>query len=346
MNSAGIWQVTAELLAAVGLGNDFAVQPLPGGANNQVFRVDVKGSTALLKVYFQHKDDPRDRLGAEFSFSRFAWDHGVRAGPQPFAYNRERRVGLYEFVPGRQLTPDEVSASAVQQALSFYKGVNRYKRLPEAATLPIASDACFTIADHLQCVERRLRNLKKMEVFSEIDREAAQFVQNELSVAWGDLVASVRKRTGELGLDWEAEIAPEDRRLSPSDFGFHNAILAPDGYLRFIDFEYAGWDDPAKMICDFFCQPAIPVPFDYYDTFVEQVVSDLCEPAIHFQRAGLLLPVYQLKWCCILLNDFSPVGASRRLFANNALDQEKRKELQLQKARAALNRLIEQILNK
>ena len=48
-----------------------------------------------------------------------------------------------------------------------------------------------------------------------------------------------------------------------------NALLAAsDKKLRFLDFEYAGWDDPAKLIGDFFCQPAIPAPHSEFERFV------------------------------------------------------------------------------
>ena len=72
---------------------------------------------------------------------------------------------------------------------------------------------------------------------------------------------------------------PAERCLSPSDFGFHNAILANDGRLRFIDFEYAGWDDPSKLICDFFCQPAVPAPPQAFDRFATAIAAELPTPA-------------------------------------------------------------------
>src|SRR5439155_7608032 len=105
---------------------------------------------------------------------------------------------------------------------------------------------------------------------------------------------------------------------------------------RFIDFEYAGWDDPAKLICDFFCQPAVPAPAAAFDRFARAVAAELPDPAAHFARASLLLPVYRIKWVCILLNDFLPVGGSRRAFSGSAVEQETRKVNQLAKARAAL----------
>jgi hypothetical protein len=60
-----------------------------------------------------------------------------------------------------------------------------------------------------------------------------------------------------LGLDFDAELAEEMRTLSPSDFGFHNAIRKTDGTLCFIDFEYFGWDDPVKLTADFLHHPGM-----------------------------------------------------------------------------------------
>ncbi len=332
-------QAVADLVGVAGLRGVFRLHPLPGGANNRVFRVEVGGSRVLLKDYFQHSEEPRDRLGAEFSFSSFAWENGLRSLPQPLGCDHDNHLGLYEFLEGRQLLPLDVTEDAVRQALDFYRELNRHKQLPAAEALPESSEACFTIAEHLRCVEGRLQRLEGMDDSSGINRQAAHFVRGELAEAWSGVAGLVRKRADELDLALDSEIAWEDRCLSPSDFGFHNAILSDGGRIRFIDFEYAGWDDPAKMVCDFFCQPALPVSLDYYDICVEAVISDLSQQDVHRQRIALLLPVYQIKWCCILLNDFLPMGGLRRRFAGIDADQEEQKAMQLMKARCSLQNL-------
>ena len=134
---------------------------------------------------------------------------------------------------------------------------------------------------------------------------------------------------------WSAELAESKRTLSPSDFGFHNALVTADSKLKFFDFEYAGWDDPAKLVCDFFCQPAVPAPPAAFDRFARAVAAGFADPEFHRRRAELLLPVYRVKWCCILLNEFLPVGGSRRAYSA-AADPDARKAAQLAKARAAL----------
>lgn len=331
--------IAAPLLAQLGIGEEFSLEPLKGGANNRVFRVSGNGRDVLVKAYFQHPADPRDRLQTEFLFSRFAWENGLRCLPQPLGCDRQDQIGVYEFIHGRPLHAHEVTINAILQALHFYRELNSYKNLPSAKMLPAASDACFTLADHVQCVENRIQRLKDMEVSSAIDQHANTFIQKDLVETWKKVTGVVYSRANASGISWCTEILPGDKCLSPSDFGFHNTILQKDGQLHFIDFEYAGWDDPAKLVCDFFCQPALPVSLRFYDLFIKKVIADLSDREIHRQRITLLFPVYQLKWVCIMLNDFLSVGNHRRQFADRVFDQEKRKIRQLQKARQALQKV-------
>jgi hypothetical protein len=340
-SSPEIEQAAAGLIEAAGWEGDCRVHPLRGGANNRVFRVEVDESSALLKSYFYHPNDPRDRLGAEFGFTSFAWQQGLRCLPRPYASDPVRRLGLYEFLQGRRLVAAEINEDVVDQAIEFYQELNRFRHAPEARKLPMASEASFTIADHLARVETRMELLRSAEQPSSIDQAAALFIRNELNSVWRTVASEVRRYCDESDLSMEAEIPLEDRRLSPSDFGFHNAILVDDR-LRFIDFEYAGWDDPAKSVCDFFCQPEVPVPLKYFPRFLSRITEDLSDPQSHAARVALLLPVYQIKWCCILLNDFLPVDSTRRRFAGSGLDLALQKSNQLDKARRALKAVLDE----
>ena len=321
-----------RLLRAAGCAGSFSLTPLAGGANNQVFRADVDGNSLVLKAYFQHPDDPRDRLGAEYSFSSFAWENGVRALPQPLACDREAGFALYEFIPGRKLAPAEVTAEVVRQASAFYLAVNALKE--RARDLPRASEACFSLRDHFHCLQRRLHRLDGIEAHTPTDREAVAFVSERLAPVGTASLRAAADAARDLGLSLEEPLPAAERCVSPSDFGFHNALRTPDGRMVFIDFEYAGWDDPAKTVSDFFCQPECPVSMEHYADFARTVV----EGEARLRRAELLLPIYRLKWCCIMLNDFLPAGGKRRRFAGGA-DEEERKSRQLRKARQALQRV-------
>lgn len=337
MTATTLQSAVSDVMAAAGFSSEYRLHQLMGGANNQVFRVDVDGMNALLKVYFHHPDDRRDRLRAEFSFSTFAWERGVRWLPRPLASDPQNRLGLYEFIPGRPVASHEVTRDLVRQALHFYLEINRHTRHRSAQALPSASEACFSIADHLRCVERRLETLLAVEDASAVHREAMAFIRGELSEAWGDVLTLVRQRIRDAGLTIQEDLPIEDRCISPSDFGFHNALWRDATEVAFIDFEYAGWDDPAKMVCDFFCQPAVPVSLEHLDLATHTMASELADPTPFLHRVAWLMPVCRLKWCCILLNEFVPVGTARRRFAGGTEEADRRKAQQLQKARALLH---------
>lgn len=326
-----LWRPVADLVAAAGLGREWTMAPLPGGGNNRAFRIEAKTSTVFLKVYFHHEADPRDRLGAEFDFAAFAWRHGIRCVPEPLRCDREHRLALYAFIDGRGFSPGEVTREAVERALAFFDGVNRHRCLDDAKTLPPASEACFSLDDHLEQVERRVTRLLNLpEAGDAVEGEASAFVRTALAPAWRRIADGAR----------DGAAAPElppavDRCLSPSDFGFHNALAGRDGSIYFIDFEYAGWDDPAKTVCDFFWQQAVPVPLEFYDLVLRTVASMFPVPETYGRRVALLFPVYGIKWCCIALNDFLPVGRARRSFAGRTGDRERKVE-QLETARRIL----------
>lgn len=322
----------ARLLQAAGESGDIlSVSDCVGGGNNRVFVVQADGKQFIAKWYFTHPSDTRDRLRAEYTFLEYA--HGLELGcvPKPLACLPDERLALYEFIDGVKLQPSEVSAQRVVEAAEFILALNGAERLHLAGTLPDASEASFSIADQIASVQGRATRLFTITPLTAEDAAASDFagrIQDRL-----DAVAEGIGRAAALaGMDVNEVLDAELRCISPSDFGFHNALKRPSGKLCFIDFEYAGWDDPAKMICDFFCQPAVPVNPIYFEDFMQQTLNFSSAPEFLMSRAKLMYPLFQIKWCCIMLNEFLPDSARRRQFANPHADLPERKRIQLSKA--------------
>jgi hypothetical protein len=324
------------LLRAADVAGDYELFPLAGGANNRVYRVETDAGALLLKRYFQHPADQRDRLHAEFRFATFAWDCGVRVVPRPLACSREHGLGLFEFVEGRRVQAGQVTSDLVAQAMAFYIALNQHRGSAAGLELPVASEAWWTIDDHVACVERRLGRLRRMTAVYPVEREAVSFVRHELTAAWTEVRRRVDAALRAQGRCGAAPLLPRDRCLSPSDFGFHNALIEADGRLRFLDFEYAGWDDPARLVCDFFCQPQVPVPRQHRDLVSDVAATAIRDETGYRQRLALLGPIYEMKWCCIVLNEFLSDGGERRRFAAAAGAVANRKATQLDRARRLL----------
>jgi hypothetical protein len=315
-----------------------SVQDLPGGRNNRVFRVITSNGEVLLKIYFLAPGDPRDRLRHEYDFCKFACAHGVDSVARPLARDRERRWAIYEFVNGTKLTLPEVNESHARAAANFVLGMSANRMQPDAVNLLPASEACFSLAEHLQRVRSRIERLASMDDALPVDRLARESVEKEVIPAFDE----AERRLKDSGLPLDKELSREHRCLSPSDFGFHNAILKPDGKFCFVDFEFAGWDDPAKLISDFANQPDMLLPEKICTLFREAMLNEGGFGDELATRLKYVEPLYQIKWSCICLNDFLPFGRSRRSFIGN-VTEETHKHFQLERARCMAARALKNL---
>lgn len=285
-------------------------EPIRAGRNSEVLRLRGAGGQWILKKYFQHPGDRRDRLGTEFGFLRFCKQHGVAGVPDALGMDRELFCALYSLLPGTR--PTTLTADHITQAVGFILALAALRGADGAAELPLASEACLSWQAHLDMVAGRVQRLLQITPGTPVESAAHQFVRATLAPTWERLSRQAAAALPAAQL--QAELAPAERILSPSDFGFHNA-LEDGGRLAFVDFEYAGWDDPAKLICDFICQPELPVSAAQGSQFRDELLAGLGDDGAIARRVAALLPLHRIKWCCILLNEFRIEDRQRRLHA-------------------------------
>lgn len=327
MNEALV--LARRLAGQAGLAEPVSVERLAGGKNNRVFAVShADGLSRILKSYNRSTDDPRDRLGTEWRFLAYARARGIEAVPAPLAIDPEAGAALYSRLPGTKLAPGAVEGRHLAAALDFIVALNEAPR--ELSGLAPGSEACFSLADHILTVERRVARLAMLDPEAPHRDAAARFVAERLAPAW----EAAKARIGASNLPLAEALPLAARVVSPSDFGFHNALVAGER-VGFLDFEYAGLDDPAKLVGDFFSVPEIPTPLAGLADFIEGLAARLDLGADFPARARLLLDAYRVKWACIILNDFLPLGAARRDFALGE-DRAARCRAQLAKAEARI----------
>lgn len=332
--------LNAALAALLGLQpgetERLTVVPFAASGNNRVFAVTSGEHRYAVKVYFRHSADTRDRLQSEYAFLTCASRAGIPCVPKPVACDSQNGIGVYEYIEGRKLKAAEIDAGCVDQAARFILQLNHESAHAAGRGLPNASEACFSIDEHFAMVDGRIARLAGIGTVDALDREAGEFVA-ALTARWQLAKAQILRGALAAGIEAGAMLA--ERCISPSDFGFHNALATADRGICFIDFEYAGWDDPAKLAGDFFSHPAVAVDAAHFDRFVETALAYSTNPEALAARARILLPVFQTKWCCIILNEFLPDSAQRRRFADPGRDVVARKREQLGKAVALFERI-------
>ncbi len=312
-----------------------AIEQLRGGGNNRVFRIDyAEGPSRLLKQYFKNESDPRDRLKTDFDASKFLWKNGVRTVPEPLGCDPDMGCALYEFIDSQPFDLSTVSAFDLSQLAAFVRELRMLSRLPEAVEFGSASEASFSLNELFDSIERRLSILNESEDANSASSELRAFLSERLLPFY----RAARDALG--GSHALTKLDAVYRTLSPSDLGFHNGLKRRDGVWIFQDFEYFGWDDPAKLIVDVELHPAMSLSPSLCADWRKSALAVFADDLDLERRVERVFPLYGVKWCIILLNEFVPRYRARRGFAAvepQALEDAQLR--QLRKARTLLDRL-------
>jgi len=276
--------------AAVGLAGApvQSIRPATSGANSRIYRVETSAGPFALKSYPMRLNDTRSRAEVEWRTLRFLTDRGVTSVPAPIARDEAGQFMLMEWIDGASITAHQ--PGDVDEAASFICRVFELSSDAEAAEFPLASEACLSIGSIVEQIEDRLPQLR-----SELALET--FLATRFMPALAGAKGIVQPQ-----LQQNAELEQRLRRLIPADFGFHNVVRQGDGGLRYVDFEYFGWDDPVKLTADFLLHPAMQLSADDNRNFFLRMRAGLSDDADFEKRLMRHLPLFALRWVLILFN--------------------------------------------
>lgn len=316
---------------------------LAGGRNSRVYRVCCGlGREVAVKLYPPEPEGDSVRMDRELRALEFLNRHGVEGVVQLLARDDIRRAAVLGLAPGLPCDGRPVTAEDINQALDFLAGLQRLRLKPEAGNLSRASEAAFSLKELAANLLERRTGLAAATPDRPIVRQMLDFLEHSLD----PFRRQALERAADIldGLDWGAgQSLPHDWRiLSPSDFGFHNAMLSPEGRWTFLDLEHFGWDDPAKTISDFCLHPAMRLAEPLRRQFRDSLITMFNEDRLLADRLRAVFPLYGVKWCLILLNEFRRLGLKRRSFAGAAQEEPERiLANQLEKAETMLQRAKE-----
>jgi len=164
-----------------------------------------------------------------------------------------------------------------------------------------ASDACLNISDHIKTCRIRISKLIKRYKNSNSykEKKILNFLNNEIIPSFKKINKEINNNFNKKQI--KKKLNRNDMILSPSDFGFHNIIKSKDN-LFFIDFEYAGWDDPIKLICDFFLNPDYLISKANKKYFLSNFFHIFRGKILNYGKFRLIYKFHFLKWVCVILS--------------------------------------------
>ncbi|MBF0177932.1 MAG: aminoglycoside phosphotransferase family protein [Magnetococcales bacterium] len=327
--------VEAIRLASALLGEPVELAlPVAGGGNNRLFRVQGRAQKSYaLKFYPRQEQDPRDRLGQEFAFLRFLHQQGVTGVPAALAMDPKNGCALYDWIDGVMIQAP--GAGEMEAMLHFLERLHVWRHVPAAQQLVAASDSCFSPQAAVSQLGHRLARCREVAA---TEPALQTFLDEEFTPVSRQVLLLARQIPG-----YAQPLPLSARTLSPSDFGWHNALRRADGEVIFLDFEYAGWDDPVKLVADVLWHPGMDLPESLARQFLEgaKKIYDTSGAGGFGRRFDRLQPVFGLIWCLILLNEFLPERWQRRVLAGRTDAREEVLARQLSRARQRLERILD-----
>ena len=313
---------------------------LSTSGNNRLLRVTLDdGRRVLLKRYLVDRRDGRPRAQTEFEALRLLWDGGVRRIPRPLMLDPQGRFAFYSWLPGAPMKALRPTDDAVAQAAAFLRRLRELSARARGRWSADAADSRTRLSDYAAHIRRRLDRVRA-GAKALGNPHARRFVETRVTPAAAAVIARLQARAVAAGVSYEAPLPGSSRWLSPSDFGFHNAVRGPDGRMRFLDLEYFGWDDPAKLVADFFHHAGQnPLSARQRALFLDRLCRGWSGAADFRRRLDLVMEPIALEWVLIILNVLSPETLSRRRFADPALDPKRLVAQRLRAARLRLQRI-------
>ena len=293
-----------------------------------------------LKSY--STDKFHNRLNVEFETLNYLTKSGNFNIPEPIARNTEENCGIYSWINGEKVK--NISEIEVYQVVNFIEKLNKLSMKTKLINFPNAKEACFSADIIVRQIISRYNTLNRIAPFN---NDLTEFLRDDLGPLITPLIIKTKKQYHNTTIKFEGEIENKNKILSPSDFGFHNSIKNNDGELYFIDFEYFGWDDPAKLIGDFLLHPAIQEINFYlkeWKLFYSLILNSFKKDPNFNKRLLMNLPLLTMRWSLILLNEFLPTNWDRRIFSGERKSKNVVLNTQLKKAKK-YTRLVRWVIN-
>ena len=277
-----------------------AILKLKGGINNRVYRCGSGANAYVIKSYQESTQGERDRMQAEVEFLRYAGETAKEFVPQLIEVDWRRRCVVLEHIPGQSYRDGcEPTKADIEAACEFARQINSEPEKAKQFITVNAAEGYKRVTEHIANVSERLKNMSVSHLPSSYREPAKALVENAKSKLNNITDKTIRLiQRGELN----DSINRDHLCVSPSDFGFHNAIRNKNG-IKFFDFEFAGWDDPAKLIADFILQPRVQVrvsPSQLIKIFRPESAKEI------YERHTALGPILQIKWGAIILSILNP----------------------------------------
>ncbi len=302
----------------------FSIEQINRGRNNIVLKIVTNQNTYGLKKYISK--DASERFEREKSAYFLLHEMDFSFVASLIGIDKSNYIILTQWVEGNVI--HDIDVDIVKKFCDFHLKLDSYFTSSSHLFFHEAKDACLSESSLLVQIKQRLVSFENIY---EDDPLLLNFFKEYFYPIWNKIIEKPYKT---------AIVPLSNQTLILSDFGIHNAVKK-DNSIYFFDFEYFGRDDPVTGICNFVLHPTMNLNEENRKLFVSTFLNHHEKRDVEIRdRYAKKFPLYALRWCLIVLNEFLPHKWEERrkahIFSESYAEI---KNMQLEKAKNILKKI-------
>lgn len=288
--------------------------PAAGGRNSRIYRAEEGGRVFALKFYRPDTEGKRERFEAETSALELFEKNGIQTTARLIAKDKVNNCVLMEWLEGERV--DYYGAKELKALAEFIEAAHKIVLKGGYQQIRRATEASLNGGEILRQINLRL---SRLEPSKKQYPELANFIDKEFAPAFNEISGWSQKQYKDSGLNFSEDISLKQQTLSVVDLGFHN-VLRKGNKFYFLDFEFFGWDDPVKLVADTLQHPGMMLDSEKKQILFSHFIKIFNSDKTFLARLRSLYPLFGLKWCMIMLNQFLP--GYKQLAAEGVFEKE------------------------
>lgn len=291
---------------------------LLNSGNNRVYKTCFSKSPNLVFKQYLPDTEGNSNANREFKHIQILWGHHFNHVPMPIERNDNTTV--YSCIDGT--SPDQIKLSHIEKLSQLLKKLDRLSLdLINHPDIANGIDCRMCYQDYLRVIEKRWTRLLRHRNSTLWSKKLVSLFDDQLTTLKNYITDQFLRDCSSNQIDIERPFKKQSLIFSPSDFGFHNTLFDKNGLCHLVDLEYSGWDDPAKLLADFFHHAGQQVAWPLKKHLLDKFAQQRREKDANFKtRFNIVIDMIGFEWLLIILNVLDPEIMRRKQHANPNLD--------------------------
>jgi len=310
------------------------------GGNHQSFILFMANRHFFVKL-----SSPQNvkKLENEYKALKLLQKNSFDCVPEALFFSYEHAFLLQSYIDGVKVKT--INEAYLNQFVFFIKKLEKL-----SVDFSFASQCRRNLVDYTLAIDERLESIidgidKRKETYPCLVK-IQELIENKIIPVKQLIFTRFYQNIDSSGLSEQKVFLASEMILNPSDFGFHNALLSDADSLYFIDFEYFGWDDKAKLICDFIHHLGHNLSLEQKLYFLNSLKREGILTQSLMNRVNLVLDLIGLEWVLIALNIVQEDKITQKELAFSGLNLEQIVQIQYDKAEEMIESFLKNSASK